>query len=103
MRLLLSGRCACLLGRFEGSQPLGEFALRSSGPRDDDGCGQRFKKMTGHAMAGCSLAQLGLLCRATRLGVRTACVETAACRWVERAWQFALQHDAPSAQAWVGP
>jgi hypothetical protein len=46
---LPSGRCPRLLRRFEGSQPLGELAVRGAGPRDDRGCGQRFEKMTGQS------------------------------------------------------
>jgi len=52
-------------------------------------------------MAGCSLAQLGLLSRAARPDVRTAGVETAAGRGIERTRHVALQHNALGAQAGI--
>jgi len=60
------------LAASKAAQPLGEFAARRAGPRDDGGCRQPFEKMTGQTMAGLQLAQLGLLSRAARPDVRNS-------------------------------
>src|SRR4029077_865366 len=93
--------CTDLLGRLERRQPLRELAVRGARARDDGGHGNRLEEMTGDAMAGSRLAQLRLLGRTARLGMRAAGMEAAARRRIERARDVALQHHALGPQGGV--
>src|SRR5215475_4938446 len=81
---LQSTKFARLFGCFEGRQPCSEFADCDSCTSDGSWPGQRLEKVTSQLVTASSLAHLWLLGRATRLSIRTACVEAATARRAER-------------------